>query len=262
MPSPLSAHFEQISAFIDGKAGSESLSDLMAGGVDPGPKALIYRNSSVMAGVDALRSNYPAVAMVMGDAFFQAMARAYVDKHRNASRSLVGFGDTLPDFITDAEAEHKLPWLSDLARLDRGWLLAHLAPEQTPLDPRKVAEMGGRGLDGALLDLADHVHLIDIGYGLYDLWLQLRAGQAPEATQEVATEAITVLAWRFDQEVQSRPLTPSETAFLRCLKQELSISAALDLALADDPALEPQTLFAATLSAGLFTDIRLPTEQS
>ncbi|MEM6903109.1 MAG: DNA-binding domain-containing protein [Pseudomonadota bacterium] len=260
MPSPLSAHFERISAFIDGKAGSESLSELMAGGTDPGPKALIYRNSSVMAGVDALRSNYPAIAMVMGDAFFEAMARAYVDKHRNASRSLVGFGDTLPDFITDAEAEHNVTWLSDLARLDLGWLLAHLALEQQTLDPGKVAEMADQGLDGAVLYVAEHVQLIDIGHGLYDLWQQLRAGKAPEAAQEVPTEAITVLAWRFGQEVQSRQLTPTETAFLRGLKQELPISAALDLALGHNPELDAQTLFAATLSAGLFVDIRLPTD--
>ena len=46
---------------------------------------------------------------------------------------LVDYGEEFPDFLATFEPAAELPYLSDVARLDRFWTQAHVAADQTPI---------------------------------------------------------------------------------------------------------------------------------
>ena len=231
--SPLEAHMDAVIGLIEGRSEPQVLTPLLEGGVDAGPRALVYRNSSLLAASDALKSNYQATAAIMGDAFFAAMARAYIGDNRAISRSLVGYGETLPDFIAAGVSEHGLPWLPDLARLDRAWLAAHLAPDEMPFSAEAFAELASDqdALFETRLTLGANVCVIRAEWKLYDLWADLRRGNIPDGQVEVAQETDCVLIARPFSEVFDRVLSIGEFAFLRALKAGATLGAAAEIAL-------------------------------
>ncbi|MCF6329364.1 MAG: putative DNA-binding domain-containing protein [Henriciella sp.] len=252
--SPLEAHMDAVIGLIEGRSGTPALTPLLAGGVDAGPRALVYRNSSLLAASDALKSNYQATAAVMGDAFFAAMARAYVSDNRAVSRSLVGYGENLPAFIAAGVSEHGLPWLADLARLDRAWLAAHLAPDEVPFPADAFAELASDqdALFEMRLTVGANVGVIRTGWKLYDLWAGLRLGNLPDGQVEVAQETDCVLITRPFSEVFSRVLSIGEFAFLRGLKAGATLGAAAKIALGQAEDFDIGQAMAGSITDGLF----------
>ncbi len=250
----LEAHMDAVIGLIEGRSGTSALAPLLADGVDAGPRALVYRNSSLLAASDALKSNYQATAAIMGDAFFAAMARAYISDNRATSRSLVGYGKSLPEFIAAGVSEHGLPWLADLARLDRAWLAAHLAPDEVPFPAEAFAELAGDqdALFETRLTLGANVCVIRSEWKLYNLWADLRRGNIPDGQVEVAQETDCVLIARPFSEVFDRVLSLGEFAFLRALKAGATLGAAAQIALGQAEDFDIGQALAENITDGLF----------
>ncbi len=94
----------------------------------------IYRNNVVAGLTEALRMSFPVVCRIVGEEFFHAMARAYVVKHPPQSPVLLEYGESFAPFIDSFAPAALLPYLGDMARIERAWLEAYHAPEATPLD--------------------------------------------------------------------------------------------------------------------------------
>lgn len=89
-------------------------------GSDPAKRFGVYRNNVVVGLVDALADSYPVVQMLVGEAFFRAMAGEFVRRSPPHSPVLAWYGDGFADFIASFEPAAGLPYLSDVARLE--WL--------------------------------------------------------------------------------------------------------------------------------------------
>lgn len=251
----LDQHIEALASFAGGCGTPAALSPLMAGQANPGQRALVYRNSGVMACVEALRSNYQRLAKVMGDEFFSALARAYADAEPPTSRSLVGYGASLPRFIAEAESEHGLPWLADIARLDRGWLESHLSPDAAPLAADDLA-----GLDGATLMACSPVthpslRIVETEWATTALWSDLHAGNLPDRQVSLAHRTEHALFLRPGGETRMRPLGPGEHAFLGAAMSGASLGSACEAALDRQPGIDLSNLIADAFSSGVFIRI-------
>ncbi|MEX2129935.1 MAG: DNA-binding domain-containing protein [Pseudohongiellaceae bacterium] len=78
----------------------------------------IYRNNVMMSLTRALAAQYPATKSLVGEQFFNALARDYVLAHPPEDPSLTFYGDTLSTFIAQHHACRALAWLPDVARLE------------------------------------------------------------------------------------------------------------------------------------------------
>ncbi|MCP2936872.1 DNA-binding domain-containing protein, partial [Salmonella enterica subsp. enterica serovar Typhimurium] len=72
---------------------------------------------------------------IVGAEFFRAMARVYVRVQPPRSPIMLDYGAGLPDFIRSFEPAAVLPYLEDVARIERAWTEAYHAPEASPIDP-------------------------------------------------------------------------------------------------------------------------------
>ena len=102
----------------------------------PAPRRFaVYRNNVVSALGNAVAGSFPAVKRIVGEDFFRAMARAYVLAEPPTSPVLLDYGTTFPDFIARFAPAASLPYLPDVARIERRWREAYHAEDAEPLSP-------------------------------------------------------------------------------------------------------------------------------
>ena len=105
------------------------------------PGFAVYRNTVIKGCVDALQANYPAVARLVGDEWFRAAAAIYVRRAPPSQPCLVDYGDGFAGFLADFAPAAQLPYLPDVARIDRLWTEAHLAPDDAAARRARVAAL-------------------------------------------------------------------------------------------------------------------------
>lgn len=83
----------------------------------------VYSNAYVLRLAEALRSNYPAVHQLLGDAEFDALALAYIGQYPPTHASIRWFGEFLAAYFQIQSPYTELPVLAELARFE--WALRH-----------------------------------------------------------------------------------------------------------------------------------------
>jgi hypothetical protein len=112
-----------------------------ADGIAPDARLNIYRNTYLANLIGALRISYPAVRKLVGDEFFEGMARAYIDVHPAQSAYLNGYGAELGDFIATFPPAASLAYLADVARVEWAVNAALNAQDAPALDPAKLQSL-------------------------------------------------------------------------------------------------------------------------
>lgn len=110
------------------------------------PGFAVYRNTVLKGCIDALEANFPAVARLVGSDWFRAAALPYVRATPPTSVMLMDYGLDFPDFLADFEPARELPYLADVARLDRRWTEAHMAADAPALDASSLAALPAEAL--------------------------------------------------------------------------------------------------------------------
>ncbi len=84
-----------------------------------GKRHNIYRNNVTVSLINALAATFPATQRITGADFFRAMARFHVRATPPKSPLLFEYGHDFPDFIERYEYAQSMPWLADVARIER-----------------------------------------------------------------------------------------------------------------------------------------------
>lgn len=108
------------------------------------PGFSVYRNTVIKGCVDALCDNFPAVERLVGIEWLQAAAAVYAQQAPPSDARLICYGATFPDFLQSFGPARELPYLADVARLDRLWLEAYIAPPSPCL---LLADLAGKSAE-------------------------------------------------------------------------------------------------------------------
>lgn len=104
------------------------------------PAFAVYRNTWRKALVDALGDAYPVVAALIGPDAFQAIALQFIGKRAAPSPILANWGQGFADFIVAHDLNKDVPYLADVARLERLATEAHLSADANSLDPAQFID--------------------------------------------------------------------------------------------------------------------------
>jgi len=118
---------------------------------DPAPGYGVYRNTVTRAALDAVAANHPTVRRLVGDAWFEPAALVFVRRTPPRDGVLAAYGAGFADFLADFEPARELPYLADVARLDRAWTEAHLAADASALALDALAGVDADALAGLRL---------------------------------------------------------------------------------------------------------------
>ena len=137
MPEPATFHGRFIAAMIE--PGRPR-------GIFAAPGFAVYRNTWLKALIDALDANYPTVAMLLGPEPFEAIASAYARGHQPETPVLALYGDRFPDFLVEVQTASDIPYLRDVAALDRLWTESLFAPDAAALDAEFIGSLAPHAL--------------------------------------------------------------------------------------------------------------------
>ena len=194
----------------------------------------VYRNNVVVGLTQTLKDAYPAVHRIVGADFFQAMARAYVVVEPPRSPMLFDYGAGFPNFIGDFTPAAVLPYLPDVARIERAWTEAYHSAEAVPIghsafsdiDPGLVADTG--------FVLHPSVRIVRSRFPALTIWQMNVQGGIP-AEVDLASGGEDVLVLRPEAEVEVRSIPEGSPDFIQALCCGKSVSAAFQQALVADP---------------------------
>ena len=220
---------------------------------EAGRRFRVYRNNVYSGLSQTLADAYPVVRRLVGDAFFFAAARLFLADHLPRTRSLALYGGAFPDFLEGFEPARSVPYLSDVARLERMRLEALHAADAAPLDPHALSGTGETLVD---LRLVPHpaARLLRSPFPVVSIWTA-NSGERPPAGRCIYRGAEAALVTRAYLDVGMVTLDPGAAAFVAALIDGAPIGAAAADALQTDPAFDVAAIFHRLLTAGAFTRI-------
>lgn len=210
----------------------------------------VYRNNVVAGLIEALRAAFPAVSRIVGDDFFHAMARVYVAHEPPASPIMLGYGAGFPDFIGHFEPVATLPYLADVARIERAWSEAYHAAEAEPLDPTVLAAVGQADLPQLRLRLHPSVRVAQSRFPALSIW-QMNVSDGVPAPINLDANGEDAILVRPEAEVEVRSLPEGGAAFVAALLKGCSVLVATKAALGADIRFDLSTNLTGILQAGV-----------
>jgi putative DNA-binding protein len=193
----------------------------------------VYRNNVVTGLIEALGAAFPAVRRIVGDEFFRAMARAYIAADPPRSPIVLEYGAGFADFIGAFEPAAPLPYLRDVARIERAWTESYHAAEAAPLHPSALASIETDRLPDARLMLHPSARVVQSRFPSVTIWRMNVADGVP-APVDLAQGGEDALVARPEAEVEVRRLPEGGAEFLSALLHGLSLGAATEAAIAAD----------------------------
>ena len=189
----------------------------------------VYRNNVFAGLIDALAESYPAVRRLLGVECFEETARRYAAQHLPRSPVLLEYGEQFPQFLEQLAPLAALPYLADVARIERAWLEAYHAPEAPALDPGALAGIPAHRAADLCFTLHPSVRLVRSRGAAVTIW-RLNVAPPPWASLPPDPIAESALLARPAAEVEVVCLTPGAAEFLAALAGGLTLGEASERA--------------------------------
>ena len=215
-------------AILDPQAAPAALAQWRAHPHNPHRLAL-YRGNLAATAAKALAAAYPVIAQLVGDEFFNALAREYVRARPSPEGDLNRFGDRYSDFLAGFPHVAQLPYLADMARLEWAVHRAHYAADAAPVTAAQLGALGPAQMESAVLRLHPASQLFSSPWAVVTLWLAHQPGSTAGFPAVMATQEYGVVArpgWR----ARVTPCAAGGHAALTALRAGATFGAALDAA--------------------------------
>lgn len=216
MPPPNDPQRDFAAALLDpGLPPPEGLT-----GPDGEPSAdrfAVYRNNVAVGLIDALADAFPAVRRIVGDEFFRAMARIHALAEPPASPILLDYGAKFAEFIAGFPPATGLPYLADVARIERAWREAYYAAEAEPIDPAALAGLDPNDLPGLGLTVHPSLRLVRSQFPALTIWA-MNVGDGEATSVDLTGSGEDVLIVRPHAVVEARSLPEGGLEFIEALR--------------------------------------------
>ncbi|MEH6351901.1 HvfC/BufC N-terminal domain-containing protein [Pseudomonas sp. 3JA] len=200
---------------------------LSANGADPQSRFAVYRNNVLSSLINALADNYPVVAQLVGEEFFRGMAGVYVQSAPPRSPVMNDYGDDFAGFIEHFEPAASVPYLADVARLERLHVQAWHAADAEPMAAERIVEVLSSATQTKHLKIGLHpsLRLLHSPFAVVTIWA---AHQHETPVPFEAFSAQNALVLRNGLEVQVFAINHAAHGFITALQQGLSLAAAIE----------------------------------
>ncbi len=200
-------------------------------GADPASRFAVHRNTVHNGLIIALAVAYPVTQLLVGEAFFRAMAGLYVQACPPTSPLISEYGSTFANFIQGFEPAASVPYLADIARLERLRVRAYHAADDRPLEPHTVlAALQARADLGTVrLRLHPSVATLASAYAVVAVWAAHQTEGGLAALDPGHAQSALVL--RQGLEVKVFAIDAGSVAFIQRLAQDEALQTAVERAL-------------------------------
>ncbi len=213
----------------------------------------VYRNNVTVSLIDAIAAVFPAVQRDRGYRLFRGMARLHVRATPPTSPLLFEYGRDFPAFVEGFEHTQDLPWLADVARIERAWLDAYHATDSTPLSIEKLGEIRPDKLGDIVFTPHPAMRIVESAYPSVTIFAANRGDNPVTPIRSKVAEA--ALITRPEMEVVVQLLPTGGALFLKELAKGEKLAAAASAAAAKTGAFDLSLNITGMIEAGAFTSI-------
>ncbi len=201
--------------------GTGALADVQGSDTFSAARRLgIYHHAYRARLLETLRDTFAHTLSYLGDAWFDHLARAYIEQHPSRHANLRWYGDTWPDWLAGerllaAGAGHH-PEVAELARLDWSLRRAFDSADQPVATLADLAAVPAEAWGEVTLKAQPCVAVLSLQHNTLSLWHALdQGGDVPEAQALVAP--MGVLVWRQGERPHFRSVPPQEDLALTAM---------------------------------------------
>lgn len=213
----------------------------------------VYRNNVTVSLIDALAAIFPAVQRITGVELFRAMARQHVRATPPTSPLLLDYGRDFPALIESYQYARAMPWLADVARIERAWLDAYHAADAEPLTADALAAIPPERLAEAVFVPHPATRIMRSSCSAVTVFAANRGEGASGRIDASAPE--DALITRPGTDVVVRHLPDAAAAFLTSLTAGRPLGEAAASALRSSPSFDLAANIAGLIQAGAFVSI-------
>ncbi|AEV61277.1 HvfC/BufC N-terminal domain-containing protein [Pseudomonas ogarae] len=201
-----------------------------ANGADPQSRFAVYRNNVLSSLINALADDYPVVVQLVGEEFFRGMAGVYVQSAPPRSPVMSDYGDDFAGFIEQFEPAACVPYLADVARLERLHVQAWHAADAEPMAQERIVEMLSSPTQTKHLKIGLHpsLRLLQSPFAVVTIWAA-HQHQTPVPFDAFSAQNALVLRHGLDVEVFA--ISHAAHGFITALQQGVSLTAAIEAAI-------------------------------
>ena len=213
-----------------------------------------YRANMAASAAKALAAAYPVLQQVVGNEFFDGLARAYLRARPSTCGNLYDYGGEFAAFLAELPHAQSLPYLPDLARLE--WLVhrAYGAADAKPWDPAGLMAVAPELQDEIRFEWAAGTAVMNSAYPIAHIWTI----HQPEYAAEFAVDwsvAERALVARAGLRVTVMALEVGDAAFFIAALAGGSLDEAATAALNADPTFDLGALLARAIASNLICGI-------
>ncbi|MFA6115277.1 MAG: putative DNA-binding domain-containing protein [Sphingomonas sp.] len=220
----LQVHFAEL------LEGGIDIPGIFASGPVPIGRALEVHRATIGNGfMRVLALGYPTVEALVGAGFFERMALDYHDTPSlRMDAALADYGKAFPGFAAGYAPVQSLPYLADVARLDRA--VDHCQGAEAANERFVIDETVSLELPRSLRLLALAFPAVEIRAAIFD------GDDGALGKLDITPRRRAAAVWRSGRSVVVSPMAPSAMRFLATLKAGATPDAALAAAAGEQPA--------------------------
>lgn len=212
----------------------------------------VYRNNVLIGLIGALGDAYPVVRRLVGDEFFRGMAALFVPGHPPHSPVMLDYGQRFPEFIATFPPAAGLPYLADVARIERAWVEAYHAPEGVVIGLDAIAAVEPYMFSRLCLTPHPSIRLVRSSLPAFSIW-KVNFEQSRPGPFELSPEGECALIIRPRAEVEARCIPAGSAELLDALVQGRSMGDAAEGVFSVDPEFDLAAQLAALFRLGAFS---------
>ncbi|MGX8014131.1 HvfC/BufC N-terminal domain-containing protein [Mesorhizobium sp. ORM8.1] len=173
---------------------------------EPSPKRFaVYRNNVVVGLTEALRAAYSAVVRIVGDEFFDAMAGVFLRHSPPATPVLLDYGADFPGFLRGFPPAASVPYLSDVACIERCFTESFHGMDAISLDPAAFSTISTDIAPWTSFSLHPTLRLVRSTFPALTIWQMNQPGGSPALVNLDVGEDVMLVRPDADVEIRAMP---------------------------------------------------------
>ena len=215
----------------------------------------IYRNNRAVSLIDSLKATFPAVHKLVGEAYFSAVARSFIDEHPPVSAVMAEYGANFGEYIRQSPNAQNIPYVADLAALEWARLQSFHAADAAslPLDVL-LSKAEPAQYDSLVFTVLPSLFQLSSRWPVGSLWSEISspAAQAADQPEMDMNSPEHIVVVRPEYEVFVQVLPESGAMLLEQLKRGDSLQEAVSSVTENDPEFDPGLHLKGLIDLGAF----------
>lgn len=223
----------------------------------------LYRGNLTAIWISALKNAYPVLHQLVGEEYFEQVARAFGRAYPSESGDLNQFGAKFTEFLKTIPDAVDYPYFSDVAALEWQIHTAYYAADAEALslhDVLQAISTGGQDVQAVQLTFHPAASLYHSAWDSVGIWHAHQANSTSGFPEDIKQTSYGLI-YRRDWLVELQLVSQAAWLALTALQQGRSLGEALELALEADAEFAINTCLQSWFAAGLFIHFTFPEDK-